>query len=102
MSLLRTIAIKAPRAPLAATAPKRVRFSTSPYARKDSTSAVKETVESVNKKVGDAAVKGIEKGREFIPTCVSDLSITLHLYFSTNYKPFFFSFFFLKFMKRKR
>lgn len=65
MSLLRTIAIKAPRAPLAATAAsKRVCFSTSPYAKKDSGSAVKDTIESVNKTVGDAAVKGIEKGRE--------------------------------------
>lgn len=65
MSLLRTVAIKAPRAPLAAT--KRVRFSTSPYAQKDSSSAVKDTIESVNKSVGDAAARGIEKGREFIP-----------------------------------
>lgn len=63
MSLLRTIAIKAPRSPLAAT--KRVRFSTSPYARKEAGETVKETAESVNKRVGEAAVKGIEKGREF-------------------------------------
>ena len=62
MSLLRTIATRAPRAPLAAT--KRVRFSTSPYAQKDSSSAVKDTIESVNKTVGNAAVKGIEKSRE--------------------------------------
>lgn len=64
MSLLRTIALKAPlrAAPLATT--KRARFSTSPIAKKDSSSAVKETVDSVNKTVGDAAVKGIEKGRE--------------------------------------
>ena len=81
MSLLRTIAIKAPRAPLAATT-KRVRFSTSLYARKDSGSAVKETVESVNKQVGDAAVKGIEKGREFIPLRVLDLAITTTSYFT--------------------
>ncbi len=67
MSFLRTIAIRAPRAPLApitTAATKRVRFSTSPYALKDSESAVKETVDSVNKTVGNAAVKGIEKGRE--------------------------------------
>ena len=76
MSLLRTIAIKAPRAPLAATATatKRVRFSTSLYARKDATSAVKETVESLNKKVGDAAAKGIEKGREFFPSRGPDIA----------------------------
>lgn len=63
MSLLRTIAIKAPRAPLLAT--KCVRFSTSPYAKKEAGGTVKETVEGVNKRVGEAAVKGIEKGREF-------------------------------------
>ena len=68
MSLLRTIALKAPRAPLAATSAttvKQVRFSTSPFAKKDAGSAaVKDTIDSVNKTVGDAAVKGIEKGRE--------------------------------------
>ena len=66
MSLLRIIATRAPRAPLAATAAtKSVRFSTSPFAQKDSGSAVKDTIDSVNKTVGNAAVKGIEKGREF-------------------------------------
>ena len=65
MSLLRIIATRAPRAPLAATtATKSVRFSTSPFAQKDSGSGVKDTIDSVNKTVGDAAVKGIEKGRE--------------------------------------
>ena len=63
MSLLRTIAIKAPRAPLAA-GTKCVRFSTSPYVKKEAGETVKETVEGVNKRVGEAAVKGIEKGRE--------------------------------------
>lgn len=69
MSLLRTIALRAPRVPLAAatTITKPVRFSTSPVAQKDSGSAVKETIDSVNKAVGSAAVKGIEKGREFQP-----------------------------------
>ncbi|KAF6219138.1 hypothetical protein HO133_004963 [Letharia lupina] len=62
MSLLRTITTRAPRAPLAAT--KRVRFSTSPYVQKDSGSAVKDTIESVNKTVGNAAVKGIEKSQQ--------------------------------------
>ena len=33
--------------------------------QKDSGSAVKDTIDSVNKSVGDAAVKGIEKSREF-------------------------------------
>lgn len=76
MSLLRTIAIKAPRAPLAATAAsKRVRFSTSPYAKKDSGSAVKETIESVNKTVGNAAVKGIEKGQKATDTLKSTVGL---------------------------
>ncbi|CAF9927065.1 hypothetical protein IMSHALPRED_007112 [Imshaugia aleurites] len=78
MSLLRTIAIRAPRAPLATTNSVRVCFSTSPFAKKDSTA--KETIESVNKSVGNAAVKGIEKGRKFrrylTPTMFSDLAIT--------------------------
>ena len=72
MSLLRTIAIKAPRAPLAAT--KHVRFSTSPYAKKEAGSAVKETIESVNKSVGEAAAKGIEKGRELVPSSLKSRS----------------------------
>lgn len=63
MSLLRTIALRAPRATI--TTP--LRFSTSPLAHKDSGSAVKETIDSVNKAVGDAAVRGIEKGRELPP-----------------------------------
>lgn len=67
MSLLRTIALRAPRAPLAATASKQVRFSTSPFQQKDAGSAVKDTIDSVNKTVSDAALKGIEKGGEFIP-----------------------------------
>ncbi|KAL9128213.1 MAG: hypothetical protein Q9175_007571, partial [Cornicularia normoerica] len=73
MSLLRTIAIKAPRAPLAAT--KRVRFSTSPYAQKDSSSAVKDTIESVNKSVGDAAARGIEKGQQATENLKSTVGI---------------------------
>ena len=64
MSLLRTIALRAPRAPLAATASKPVRFSTSQFQQKDAGSAVKDTIDSVNKTVGEAAVKGIEKGRK--------------------------------------
>ena len=84
MSLLRIIATRAPRAPLAATtATKSVRFSTSPFAQKDSGSGVKDTIDSVNKTVGDAAVKGIEKGRE----CLS-------LFFAFTRLQFFPSFFF--------
>lgn len=74
MSLLRTVALRAPRAPLLAVASKPLRFSTSPYAKKDSGSAVKDTIDSVNKTVGEAAVKGIEKGREY--------SFSLALFFS--------------------
>lgn len=78
MSFLRTIAIRAPRAPLAATAStKRVHFSTSPYVQKDSASAVKDTIDSVKKNVGDAAAKGIEKGREFIPPHIHTSRITV-------------------------
>ncbi|CAD6577223.1 MAG: hypothetical protein ASARMPREDX12_008271 [Alectoria sarmentosa] len=76
MSFLKTIAIRAPRAPLAVTAStKRVRFSTSPYVQKDSTSAVKETVDSVNKTVGEAAVKGIEKGQKATSALKSTVGI---------------------------
>ena len=68
MSLLRTIALRAPRAPLAATASKQVRFSTSQFQQKDAGSAVKDTIDSVNRTVGEAAVKGIEKGRKLYPS----------------------------------
>lgn len=95
MSLLRTIALRAPRAPLvtATITKKPVRFfSTSPLAQKDSGSAAKETIDSVNKAVGDAAVKGIEKGREspqspgsfpflsFLTYFMKCCSLILHMY----------------------
>ena len=59
MSLLRTLPRKV--TPLT---PTRL-FTTSPYVRKSATETAKETLESVNRTVGDAAVKGIEKGRTF-------------------------------------
>ncbi len=62
MSLLRTLALRAP----SAAGQRAARFSTGPFLKKDSGNAVKETIESVNKKVGEAAVKGIEKGGEWI------------------------------------
>ena len=78
MSLLRTIALRAPRAPLApAATAKQVRFSTSPLAKKEAGSAVKETIDSVNKTVGDAAVKGIEKGRELACPFLHSLSLRI-------------------------
>lgn len=87
MSLLRTIAIRAPRAPLAAT--NRVRFSSTPYTRKDSGSAVKDGIDSVNKTVGDAAVKGIEKSRALYPFLLSYpmSSLPLPLHFSSSAPP---------------
>lgn len=97
MSLLRTIALRAPRAaPLAG---KRARFSTSQYVQKDSGSAVKDTIDSVNKTVGEAAVKGIEKGREFVcfflyassdPSILlpSIMRLTWSLYFTTWHIPY--------------
>lgn len=45
--------------------------TTSPFAEKTAADTAKETVDSVNKKVGDAAVKGIEKGRTFYTFFVS-------------------------------
>ncbi|KAL9104996.1 MAG: hypothetical protein Q9163_000093 [Psora crenata] len=38
-------------------------FTTSPYTRKSTTDSVKETVDAINEKVGQAGARGIEKGR---------------------------------------
>ncbi|KAM0805243.1 hypothetical protein BDR22DRAFT_387033 [Usnea florida] len=59
MSFLRSITTKAPRLPPSLAA----RFSTTPLAKKDATSGVKDTIESVNKSVGESAARGIEKGQ---------------------------------------
>ena len=71
MSFLRTIATKAPRAPSVA-----ARFSTTPFAKKDAGSTVKDTIENVNKSVGDAAARGIEKGR----TCHPQHPVSFHTF----------------------
>ncbi|KAL6720969.1 hypothetical protein ACLMJK_000069 [Lecanora helva] len=50
-------------------------FTTSPYVRKTASETAKETVENVNKTVGDAAVKGIEKGQQATATLKSSVGV---------------------------
>lgn len=42
-------------------------FSTTPTARKSMLDSVKETADAVNKKIGQAAAEGIQKGRTSRP-----------------------------------